>query len=173
MFNSATFWSDKPACISRLEWLCHPANLQALPIWTKDLISLLDFLSRKTGATYIKQKTLAERFGVTVRWVKSILSRLQKIGLIAKDRRRINHYRIINSLPSSPSTKAVNTEIKEEKKAKSLYPYRLCLMFAEWCRRQGGIRDAAAFSSWLFWTGKQDQKIRRWAGMMGDLMVGG
>lgn len=118
------YFGGKPADITFLDWLEHWSNpfhfLGKVNI--RDLIEEVRQLSLLQGYTFFRLKYLANKYGVTVRWMGELLRRLVKIGVLEsyKDpRTKRNRYRVNPRFlrvmfgfggPSSSSTSSSNPE---------------------------------------------------------------
>lgn len=88
--SAAEFWDQKPNDVTNFSWLFHPLNPHKFNTWVAKLINRVKHYSKKIGNsfTFFFQRTVAAWLGITEQWLRTIIKRLEIIGVIVKQKVR-------------------------------------------------------------------------------------
>lgn len=117
------YFQDKPSDVSYLAWLIHPLNPYKFTPTIKEILSIIEYKSRRENFTFFYQETLAEMVGYSERWVRELLNRLTDIGILQN--RKVHKNRQMQIIPrikallfgqqptAEPSIKEINEMLRE------------------------------------------------------------
>ena len=88
--NPAEYFAACPSDMLAIVWLFHPANPHAFEEWVRSLISDVLALSQLFTWTFCGQLYLAKKYGITTKWLRTIIKRLIAIGVVQRRRSRRN-----------------------------------------------------------------------------------
>ena len=111
------YFRDKPREISYLAWLGHPANPYRFERVVYQCLRTIEYKGRITGYSFLFQETLARILGYSSRWVRTIVNRLETIGILRSKKVRKNRQMQIvpamKALLFGKATKVVEPSVDE------------------------------------------------------------